>query len=106
MAQIKLTRRALHLFRNSRFLELFLNHSGVVKSSCFLDTSVTLSPVRHVGYNFSRPGYSSGLTISSQAANELVQNGAQVVDIVHLVVMVFAVVIYRLYDPFYYSRKL
>lgn len=45
------------------------------------------------------------LPISSQAANQI-QNGTQVVDIVDLVVMVFAVVIYRLYDPLYYSTKL
>lgn len=43
--------------------------------------------------------------ISGQAV-EQIQNGAQVVDIVHLVVMVFTVVIYRLYDPLCYSTKL
>ena len=45
------------------------------------------------------------LPISSQGAKEI-QNGAQVVDIVYLVVMLFAFVIYRLYDPLRYSRKL
>ena len=45
------------------------------------------------------------LPINNQAANEI-QNGAEVVDILHVVVMVFSVVIYRLHDPLYYSRKL
>ena len=62
--------------------------------------------VRHVGYNFSRPVVSAVLPISSSQAAYEIQYGAPVVHIVYLVVMQFAVLIYRLFDPLYYSRKL
>ena len=49
---------------------------------------------------------SAVLPISSSQAPSEIQYGAPDVHIVYLVVMQFAVVIYRLFDPLCYSREL